>query len=106
GSVAELGNVLVHDGVLYVVSQGLGDDWECAEEAHSQLLAFDVETFEPAPVFDDEATLNLETCNASALHVVDNTLYVQSLGAYRSMSETPTDDGGIEAIALETGISL
>lgn len=106
GGVAELGNVLVHNGVLYVVSQGLGDDWECAEEAHSQLLAFDVETFEPAPVFDDEATLNLETCNASALHVVDNTLYVQSLGAYRSMSETPTDDGGIEAIALETGISL
>lgn len=103
GSKADVGTVFTHDGVLYVVSQGIGDDWACAPDAHSQLLAFDTETLAPAPVFEGESTLDLALCNAGGIAVVGDTLYVQSIGAYRYSAENPEDDGGIEAIDIATG---
>lgn len=101
GSIADLGSTLLHNGVLYVVSQGINDSWECEEDAHGQVLAFDADTLEPAEVFDGEATLDLELCNAGGIVAQGDTLYIQSLGAYRYSAEgTPEDDGGIEAYDL------
>lgn len=103
GSLANVGSVHVHDGTLFVVSQGIGDDWACAEDAHSQILAFDTETLEPKAVFDGDTVLDLELCNAGAAIVLNDTLYVQSIGSYGYSQPNPVDDGGIEAYNLSTG---
>lgn len=105
GSQGEPANAVAHEGVIYVISQGINDDWSFAAEARSRILAFDAETFAPKAVFEGESYLDLATFNAEKMLVMGDTLYVQSIGTYRAYSEEMTDDGAIEAIDLTTGTS-
>lgn len=109
GSKSEVANAITHNGIVYVISQGIGDDWSCAPGARSHVLAFDAKTFAPANVFDGATSLVLETCNAEGMAILGDTLYVQSIGAYRlyaSPEDVVENDGAIEAIDLNTGKSL
>jgi|GEM_PF-5910411 len=106
GSRSDVGSVYAQDGTLFVVSQGLNDTWVCEEEAHSQILAFDTETLAPKAVFNGETTLDLELCNAGSAIVLNDILYVQSIGSYGFSEPDPVDDGGIEAYNLRTGENL
>lgn len=103
GDKAEPSNVVIVNNTVIVLSQGL-NGWACDADGHSQLLAFDLD-LQPKAFFDGDNTLDLELCNAGSLVVVDDTLYVQFVGAYRFGEETDTDDGGIEAIDLAAGTS-
>lgn len=103
GSKSEPAYALIHDNVVYVAVQGIGDDWSCAEDGYSQIRAFDADTLAPAEVFAGEDRLNLHFCNALHMRILGDTLYVQSLGSYRAYTDDPQNDGGIEAINLASG---
>lgn len=105
GTKGDPANAVAHDGVIYVVSQGIDDDWSFAPEARSRVLAFDAVTFQPKAVFEGAAHLDLATFNAEKMTVMGDVLYVQSIGAYRAYGGGLDDDGAIEAIDLTTGAS-
>lgn len=105
GSQADIGELLVHDGKLFVLNQAIGDDWKCAADAKAALVAFDLETLAPAPIFEDDAnSLLLSTCNGESMVAIGDNLYIQTVGVYRAWADgEPTNDGGIEVVNLSTG---
>lgn len=106
GAAAEIGNAIVHEGTLFVMTQGLGDDWICAEGAHGRIYAFDAATLEPVNAFGDSSVLDLATCNGENMFIANGKLYVQTVGTYRLYtSGEPKNDGGVEVIDLESGAS-
>lgn len=102
---AEPLDLFVHAGVLYVITQGLGDYPHCTETSRGQLSAFDPETGEPVSVFGEESTLALAACNPTSYAVVGDQLWLGHSGSHR-VHGNADDDGGVEVIDLESGDSL
>ena len=104
GPVADIGALLVDNGKLYILNQGI-DAFVCAsEDARAEISVWDAETLAPVNDFGGTNRILLETCNGGSMAIIDNVLYVQTVGSYRYSSAL--DDGGIEAIDLATGTSL
>jgi streptogramin lyase len=102
---AEPIDLFVHDDVLYVIAQGLGEYPQCAAGSRAHLHAFDPATGTPLPVFDGESSLQLAACNTSSYSLEpDGTLWLAHSGVHR-VNGDPTNDGGVERVDLATGTS-
>ena len=91
-----------HEGTLLVLTQQIGDDYQCADGAQGIIYAFDADTLEPAAFFGEATSLALDTCNPGGWIVEDDALIVQSVGGYRISGNTD-DDGAVERVDLTTG---
>lgn len=106
GAFANLNRLTVENGVLFGLTEGLGDDWSCGSmnsgsPNRSRIYAFDPETLEPKAVFANGQTyVELNFCNATGwVPMGDGKYLVHSLGNYRSINGTD-NDGGLEIIDL------
>ncbi|MFT6398549.1 MAG: hypothetical protein ACJAYU_003308, partial [Bradymonadia bacterium] len=102
---AEPLDVFVHNGVLYVITQGLGDYPHCTETSRALLQAFDPQSGVPAAVFAGESTLELAACNPTSYALVGDELWLGHTGSHRVHGNT-ADDGGVELVDLATGESV
>ncbi|MCB9508350.1 MAG: hypothetical protein H6698_07120 [Myxococcales bacterium] len=102
---AEPAGGLVHDGVLYVILQGLGDYPLCTPDSRGRLLAMDPQTLAPVPAFEGHSVLTLAACNPTTWLRAGDELLIGHTGNYRVVVEASTDDGGIEVVDLAAGAS-
>ena len=102
--------VFVHNGVAYILVQGLDNFPVCLPHSRGYLHAFDPVSLEPTPVFNGAASLELAACNPTSYAISDTGLLALThSGVYRSfaagINEDAVDDGGLELIDLGTGLS-
>lgn len=99
-------DVFLHDGVLYVLVQGLGAYPRCTADSRGWLHAFDPDTLEPVDAFAGESSLRLGACNPRDLAFVgDDVVAIAHAGGHRVHGAT-ADDGGLELVDLAAGVSL
>ncbi len=103
--VAEPLDLFVHRGVLYVITQGLGEYPHCTENSRAELHAFDPQSGAPTPVFAGESRLQLAACNPTSYALVGNELWLGHTGSHRVHGNI-ADDGGVEVVDLERAESL
>lgn len=103
--LAEPLDVFLYEGILYAITQGLGEFPHCSEGSRAHLHAFDFATGEPRPVFAGAPSLQLAACNTSGYALEDDgTLWLAHAGGHRVTGAT-ADDGGLERVNLRTGVS-
>jgi hypothetical protein len=102
---AEPLGLFVRDGVLYVITQGLGEYPRCGDGDRGALLAFDALTLAPRPVFGGSVRLELAACNpVDFAFLDDDTLLIAHAGRHR-VTGGAHDDGGIELVDVAAGSS-
>lgn len=102
---AEPLDVFEFGGVLYVITQGLGEFPACTPDSRSHLLAFDFDTGEPVAAFDGETQLPLAACNTTDYSLQqDGTLWLAHTGGHR-VTDARVADGGLERVNLTAGRS-
>lgn len=89
---------LVHNGVLYVVTQALDGAWAPGQ---AYLIAIDTDTNEEITLASGNLKgLPLETKNPYDIDIFDGNLYITSVGRYGSGDRDPEYTGGIEVVSL------
>ena len=102
---AEPLDLFVFDGVLYVITQGLGEYPQCTPESRAHLHAFDPLDGSPVSAFEGDSSLELGACNTSGYSLqADGTLWLAHSGVHRVNGDL-SNDGGLERVRLRAGQS-
>lgn len=107
GAFSELTALRIDQGVLFGLTQGLGDSFSCdTPDNHSRIYAWTLPDLEDAPVFaNGKNYLELAHCNAGNwVDMPDGRLLIHSLGTYRFMSGD-VDDGGLQIVDLHNRVA-
>lgn len=102
GHFSELTALRIDQGILFGLTQGLGNSWKCDTPANrGRIYAWTLPDLEDAPVFaDGKNYVDLAHCNPGGwVDMPDGRLLIHSLGKYRFM-DGDYDDGGLQIFDL------
>lgn len=100
---AELAALRVHGDILFGLTQGLDEAYNCAtEENRGRIYAFNLPDLSDANIFEGGKNyVTLEHCNPGGwVDLPDGRILVHSLGDYRSL-QGGDDDGGLQIFDMQ-----